>query len=74
VLEDLSRQNITAELDDRSAPPAGIEAGLVDYAQERRASTLLIGGYSHSRAGQFLFGGVTRSLLKSCPLPLVIAS
>jgi nucleotide-binding universal stress UspA family protein len=74
LLEYLSRQNISAELDVRSAPPAGIAAGLIDYAQERRASTLLIGGYSHSRAGQFLFGGVTRSLLKSCPLPLVIAS
>ncbi len=73
LLEYLSRQGISAELDVRSTPRVGLDAALIEYAQEGRAGTILMGGYSHSRAGQFLFGGVTRSILKSCPLPLVIA-
>jgi nucleotide-binding universal stress UspA family protein len=32
-----------------------------------------MGGYGHNRAGEFLFGGVTRSLLKKCALPLFVA-
>jgi nucleotide-binding universal stress UspA family protein len=32
-----------------------------------------MGGYSHSRAGEFLFGGVTRDLLRACPISLVMA-
>ena len=37
------------------------------------ASYIVMGSYGHNRAGEFLFGGVTRSLLKACPLPLLIA-
>jgi nucleotide-binding universal stress UspA family protein len=31
-----------------------------------------MGGYSHSRAGEFFFGGLTRSLLKSCEVGLFV--
>ena len=37
------------------------------------AAYLVMGGYGHSRIGELVFGGVTRSLLKEGPLPLVIA-
>ena len=33
----------------------------------------VMGGYSHSRAGEFMFGGVTRALLKDCPVALAMA-
>jgi nucleotide-binding universal stress UspA family protein len=32
-----------------------------------------MGAYSHSRVGEWIFGGVTRALLKDCPVPLVLA-
>jgi nucleotide-binding universal stress UspA family protein len=32
-----------------------------------------MGAYGHNRAREILFGGVTRSLLKECSLPLVLA-
>ena len=31
-----------------------------------------MGGYGHSRVREFLFGGVTRTLLKECPISLII--
>jgi nucleotide-binding universal stress UspA family protein len=73
LLEYLSRQGVHAELDVRPEPRDGIEAGLVEYALGIQASAIVMGGYSHSRAGEFLFGGVTRELLKSCELPLFLS-
>ena len=73
LLEYLSRHGIKADLDVRSEPLGGVELGLVDYAKRRGAGYIVMGGYGHSRAGEFLFGGVTRALLKECPIPLVLA-
>lgn len=72
LLEYLSRHGIHAELDERR-PQGDIAADLVTYALGAHASYLVMGGYSHSRAGEFLFGGVTRDLLRACPLSLVMA-
>ena len=73
LLEYLSRHGIKADLDTRSEPLAGIEEGLVDYAKRCSASYIVMGAYGHSRAGEFLFGGVTRALLKECPIPVVLS-
>jgi nucleotide-binding universal stress UspA family protein len=32
-----------------------------------------MGGYGHSRAGEFLFGGVTRALIKESPIAFVLS-
>lgn len=46
---------------------------LVREAQSMGADVLVMGAYGHSRAQEFLFGGVTRELLSSAPLPLFLA-
>lgn len=38
-----------------------------------RADMIVMGAYRHSRAREFLFGGVTRSLLRQSPAPLFLA-
>ena len=50
-----------------------ISKTIVARIQALHAAYLVMGGYGHSRVGEFVFGGVTRTLLKSCPMPLVIA-
>lgn len=78
MLEYLSRHDIHAELIVQD-PPGGyadqevVAATLVSHARGLGASYMVMGGYSHSRIGEFVFGGVTRTLLKECPLSLVIA-
>lgn len=72
LLEYLSRHGIRAELAARTMS-AEIDEALVDYAGQQGAALIVIGGYSHSRAGEFLFGGVTRALLRECAIPLLIA-
>ncbi len=46
---------------------------LLDEAAGFGADLLVIGTYGHSRAREFLFGGVTRELLADAPLPLLLA-
>ncbi|KQQ13264.1 universal stress protein UspA [Methylobacterium sp. Leaf123] len=38
-----------------------------------RAEMIVMGAYRHSRARQLFFGGVTRALLRSCPVPLFLS-
>jgi nucleotide-binding universal stress UspA family protein len=46
-------------------------AALLDVAGTS-TDLLVVGGYGHSRAREYILGGVTRELLASCPLPLLI--
>ena len=73
ALEYLSRHDIHAELVERPRLMDTVEQEILDQAATDRASYVVMGGYSHSRAGEFLFGGVTRALLKNCALPLLVA-
>lgn len=72
VLEYLSRHGVHAEIESH-LPKKEIGADLVDFATRAGAEYIVMGGYSHSRAGEFLFGGVTRQLLRACPISLVMA-
>jgi nucleotide-binding universal stress UspA family protein len=78
VLEYLSRQGVHAELVSEPSPTGDVGhdvvAGMI-LAQARGAGAayIVMGGYSHARIGEFVFGGVTRTLLKDCSVPLVVA-
>jgi nucleotide-binding universal stress UspA family protein len=50
-----------------------IADNLLREAQRREAGLIVIGGYHHSPIRERLIGGVTKSLLDYCPLPLLIA-
>jgi nucleotide-binding universal stress UspA family protein len=41
---------------------------LFDFALDERADLLVAGAYGHSRVGEWVFGGMTRNILASCPL------
>lgn len=75
LLEYLSRQGVHAELTIARASTDGRDAAaaLVAHARRAGAAYMVMGGYSHSRLGEYVFGGVTRTLLKECPVSLVIA-
>ena len=76
LLEYLSRHDIHADL--QVEPPSGakgeaIAGVLLAYARATGAAYIVMGGYNHSRIGEYLFGGVTRTLLADCPIPLLVA-
>ena len=72
VLEYLSRHGVHAQIETHIAK-ADLSIDLINHAQRIGAEYIVMGGYSHSRAGEFLFGGVTRDLLRACPVSLIMA-
>lgn len=73
LLEYLSRGGVNAELVEVDKDHAAAEESLLQHVQDMGARTLVIGGYGHSRLGEYLMGGVTKSLLGHCPVGLIIA-
>jgi len=68
----LSRHGIHAEIHERPAEPSVAEA-LTASARELGVSCIVMGGYGHSRYRERMFGGVTRTLLLDCPIPLLLS-
>lgn len=78
LLEYLSRHGIHAELKVEPAHPDGNDADfayacLSSEAEKIKAAYVVMGGYSHSRVSQYMFGGLTRSVLAASSFPLFIA-
>jgi nucleotide-binding universal stress UspA family protein len=46
---------------------------LHDFAVSKQASLLVMGAYGHSRLRETLLGGVTRTLLASSKIPLLLS-
>lgn len=70
LLNYLSRHGVHADLDKHKSSDVG--ADLLKLSSRFGAEYIVMGGYSHSRAGEYLFGGVTREFLKACPITLVL--
>jgi nucleotide-binding universal stress UspA family protein len=77
LLEYLSRHGVHAELVIESLAAAGddefVAAGLLSRARALGGAYVVMGGYSHSRLREYLFGGVTRTMLREATMPIVIA-
>jgi nucleotide-binding universal stress UspA family protein len=71
LLNYLSRHGVHAELDKHKS--SDVSADLIRLSSRFGAEYIVMGGYSHSRAGEYLFGGVTREFLKGCPITLVLS-
>jgi nucleotide-binding universal stress UspA family protein len=77
MLEFLSRHGIHADLVIDRAPGNRdadyVSASIMSQAGGMGAGYIVLGGYSHSRLGEYFFGGVTRTLLGGCPVPVVMS-
>jgi nucleotide-binding universal stress UspA family protein len=71
--EYLSRHDIHSDLISETKGSHTVAEKLVAVALARQASVLVMGAYGHSRIREYWFGGVTRSLLQQCPIPLLLA-
>ena len=68
----LARHGIEAEIVQRPAH-GGISRAIMTAAEERGAGLIVMGAYGHSRLRELLLGGVTRDLLASSEMPLLLA-
>ena len=69
----LARHGVKAAVE--STVSAGIGAGnaLLSRASDLEADLLVMGAYGHSRVRELLLGGVTRTVLESMTLPVLMA-
>lgn len=70
--EYLARHGVTAEVRNLDSMGREVEGALLAQAAAIDADALVVGAYGHSRAREFLFGGVTRALLAASPVPLLL--
>jgi nucleotide-binding universal stress UspA family protein len=69
----LARHGVIAEVRNLDGLGRAPERALCDEVMAVDADALVIGAYGHSRAQEFVFGGVTRELLSMAPGPLLLA-
>lgn len=69
----LAWHGITARTKTLKVSPAVSEA-ILDEAYKLDVDLLVMGGYGHSRAREFVFGGMTREILATCEIPVLMSN
>jgi nucleotide-binding universal stress UspA family protein len=69
----LSRHGIASEYVPITKNGTSIARHLIDESRNLKVDLLVMGAYGHSAVREYLFGGVTRELLESGELPLLLA-
>lgn len=69
----LARHGIDVEIKRIAAGNADVQTAILSHAADTAADFIVMGGYGHSRLREFILGGVTRSILKSMPVPVLMS-
>ena len=69
----LARHGAKVTVDRLPSQGKTIAAMLRQHAVDTAAELLVMGAYGHSRLRERIFGGVTKSMLDSAPLPILMA-
>jgi nucleotide-binding universal stress UspA family protein len=73
VLERLRRHGVMVTPDFRASSNLGDGGDLLAAARSHHADLIVAGAYGHSRLREWVFGGVTQTLLESSPLPVLFS-
>jgi len=69
----LARHGVKAQVDVLAKTEPNVGAILIRKAKEINAEMIITGAYGHSRLREAVFGGTSRELIDSCPIPLFMA-
>jgi nucleotide-binding universal stress UspA family protein len=73
MIQHLARHGISASAKRTAKGDISIENVILSYAADSGADFLVMGGYGHSRLREFILGGVTRGILSSMTLPVLMS-
>lgn len=73
IAHHLARHGVTAVAEQMVAPEIGDDEALLNAAAEKDADLLVMGAYGHSRLREMVMGGVTRTILRSMTLPVLLS-
>src|SRR5215468_2022096 len=71
--EHLTRHGVAASLKRIAKGDLAVEDVLLSYAADSGADFMVMGGYGHSRLREFILGGVTRGILASMTVPVLMS-
>lgn len=69
----LSRAGLRVDVKNLDGMGRSAAQAIADEARDMNADLIVIGGYGHARLQQIVFGGVTRQLTASSPIPLFLS-
>jgi nucleotide-binding universal stress UspA family protein len=73
IAEHLARHDLNVELKRLVATDMDVSNAILSYAGDCGADFIVMGGYGHSRLREFILGGVTRGMLQSMTVPVLMA-
>jgi nucleotide-binding universal stress UspA family protein len=71
--EHLARHGVAAQVKRLARGDIAIEDVILSYAADSGADFMVMGGYGHSRLREFILGGVTRAILASMTVPVLMS-
>jgi nucleotide-binding universal stress UspA family protein len=73
MAEHLGRHGISAATKRLIKGDIGIDSVVLSYAADIGADLIVMGGYGHSRLREFMLGGMTRGILESMTVPVLMS-
>lgn len=73
IAEHLARHELKVELKTLVAPDSDVASVILSQAADSGSDLIVMGAYGHSRMREFILGGVTRSILGSMTVPVLMA-
>jgi nucleotide-binding universal stress UspA family protein len=69
----LARHKLDVNLKRITSPEIDVASTILSYAADSSANMIVMGGYGHSRLREFVLGGVTRSILETMTVPVLMS-
>jgi nucleotide-binding universal stress UspA family protein len=73
IAQHLARHDLKVELRRIVSPETDIASTLLSHIADTDVDFIVMGGYGHSRLREFIYGGVTRSILESMTVPALMS-
>jgi nucleotide-binding universal stress UspA family protein len=73
MIEHLTRHGVTAQVKRTAKGDVAVGDVILDYVADSGADLVVMGGYGHSRLREFILGGVTRGILGSMTVPVLMS-
>ena len=69
----LARHGLNVEVQRITRGDLDVADALLSHATDADVDFIVMGGYGHSRLREFVLGGVTRSILRSMTVPVLMS-
>ena len=73
MAEHLARHGLKVDVHRIGGGDIDVADALLSHAADSGADFMVMGGYGHSRLREFVLGGVTRSILQSMTIPMLMS-